>query len=347
MYLYFLGHIIRPVIHGEGVTLLNTQNAQSAGKSITAPVHYKKNKPNGWKTFQRAFPLTVLALPGLIAMILFRYLPMGGLILAFKRYQIPKGMFGSPWNGFENFKFLFMTKDFFIITRNTIGYNLIFIILDLVIPVALAIVLTELHNRRASKVYQTIFMAPYFLSWVVVSFIGYAIFAKDAGILNQILKVFGQPPVTWYSTGSYWPAILIIFHIWKVVGYTSVMYQASVIGIPDDYYEAAVVDGATKWEQIWHITLPCLKTMMITLSILAVGRMFYSDFGLFYQLPRNQGVLLDYTNVVDTYVYRALKETQNISMASAANFYQSILGFICIVSVNQIVRKIDADSAIF
>ena len=317
------------------------------GKSTAKPVVTAKRKANRRTRFKRAFPLTVLALPGLIAMILFRYLPMGGLVLAFKRYQIPKGMFGSPWNGVQNFKFLFATTDFLVITRNTIGYNLFFILLDLVLPVTLAIILTELHSTRRSKVYQTIFMAPYFLSWVVVSFIGYALFAKEAGILNQILTAMGKEPVVWYSTGEYWPYILTIFHVWKTLGYTSVMYQASVIGIPDDYYEAAIVDGATKWEQIWHITLPCLKTMMITLSILAVGRMFYSDFGLFYQLPRNEGVLLDYTNVVDTYVYRALKETQNISMASAANFYQSILGFIMIVSVNFIVRKIDRESAIF
>lgn len=280
-------------------------------------------------------------------MILFRYLPMGGLVLAFKKYRVPDGIFGSQWNGFENFKFLFMTRDFVTITRNTIGYNLLFIILDLVLPVTLAIILTELHSRRKSKVFQTIFMAPYFLSWVVISFIGYALFSKDSGILNQILTALGREPVVWYSSGPKWPYILIFFHVWKTLGYTSVMYQASVIGISEDFYEAALVDGATKWQQIWHITLPSLKTLMITLSILAVGRMFYSDFGLFYQLPRNEGVLLDYTNVVDTYVYRALKETGNISMASAANFYQSILGFIMIVSVNFIVRRIDRDSAIF
>lgn len=320
---------------------------KKAKKTQNTPALARRKHATSWTRFKRALPLTMLALPGLIAMILFRYLPMGGLILAFKRYQIPKGMFGSPWSGLDNFKFLFATKDFIIITRNTIGYNLLFIILDLILPVTLAIILTELHSQRKSKVFQTIFMAPYFLSWVVVSFIGYALFAKDAGILNQIRTAMGKAPVVWYSTGPYWPYILVIFHVWKTLGYTSVMYQASVVGISEDYYEAAIVDGATKWQQIWHITLPSLKTMMITLSILAVGRMFYSDFGLFYQLPRNEGVLLDYTNVVDTYVYRALKETQNISMASAANFYQSILGFIMIVSVNFIVRKIDRESAIF
>lgn len=321
------------------------KNKKQQNASTTIAVGVRK--VTAWQRFRRALPLTIMALPGLIAMFLFRYLPMGGLILAFENYKVNLGMFRSPFNGLDNFKFLFQTKDVWVITRNTIGYNLLFIILDLVIPVTLAIVLNELHGRKKAKAYQTIFMAPYFLSWVVVSFIGYALMSRDAGLLNQIITFFGGKPVTWYSSPQYWPYILIIFHVWKVVGYTAVMYQASVVGISEDYYEAALVDGATKWQQIWHITIPCLKTMMITLSILAVGRMFYSDFGLFYQLPRNTGVLFPVTNVVDTYVYRALKETNNISMASAANFYQSILGFIMIVSVNYIVRKIDKDSAIF
>lgn len=297
--------------------------------------------------FKKSLPLTMMALPAVIVMILFRYLPLSGIILAFKQFNVRKGIFGSKWIGMENFEFLFKSSDAFIITRNTILYNVVFIVLDLVIAVAIAIALNELLNKRRSKVYQTVFMAPYFLSWVVVSFIVFALLSVDNGLFNKIITMFGGQPISWYSERQYWPYLIIFFQVWKTVGYSTVMYLGSLTGIPNDYYEAAVIDGATKWQQIKYITLPCLKPMMIILTILAIGKIFFSDFGLFYQLPRNNGPLFPVTNVIDTYVYRALKETGNIGMAAAANLYQSVVGCILVVVSNMIVRKNNKESALF
>lgn len=302
-----------------------------------------KTKKNRWYYFKKSLPLTIMALPALILMILFKYLPLSGIILAFKKYNIRDGIFGSAWNGLKNFEYLFKTKDAWIITRNTLGYNLMFIALDLILAVTLAIILNELRQKRTAKVFQTIFMAPYFLSWVVVSFIAYSFFSVDNGFINRTLGL----EVTWYSQKSAWPFILTFFQIWKTLGYSTVMYLGSIVGISNDYYEAALMDGATKWQQIRYITLPALKGMMIVLTILAIGKIFYADFGLFYQLPRNSGPLFPVTNVIDTYVYRSLKENGNIGMAAAANLYQSFIGFGLVLSSNFIVRKIDKDSALF
>ncbi len=241
----------------------------------------KTRKKSRWFYFKKNLPLTMMALPGIILMILFKYLPLSGIVLAFKQYNIRDGIFGSAWNGLKNFEYLFRTKDAWIITRNTLGYNLLFIVLDLVLAVTMAIILNELHQKKAAKVYQTIFMAPYFLSWVVVSFVAYSLLSVDNGFIN---RAFGLN-VTWYSEPRVWPFILIIFQVWKTLGYSTVMYLGSIVGISNDYYEAALMDGATKWQQIRYITLPSLKSMMIVLTILAIGKIFYADFGLFYQLP--------------------------------------------------------------
>lgn len=303
----------------------------------------KTRKKSRWFYFKKNLPLTMMALPGIILMILFKYLPLSGIVLAFKQYNIRDGIFGSAWNGLKNFEYLFRTKDAWIITRNTLGYNLLFIVLDLVLAVTMAIILNELHQKKAAKVYQTIFMAPYFLSLVVVSFVAYSLLSVDNGFIN---RAFGLN-VTWYSEPRVWPFILIIFQVWKTLGYSTVMYLGSIVGISNDYYEAALMDGATKWQQIRYITLPSLKSMMIVLTILAIGKIFYADFGLFYQLPRNSGPLFPVTNVIDTYVYRALKENGNIGMSAAASLYQSLVGFVLVLVSNFIVRKIDKDSALF
>ena len=297
--------------------------------------------------FRKNGVLTLLAVPALILMVLFRYLPIGGIILAFKRFSIPKGIFGSPWIGFNNFKFLFLTKDAFIITRNTLCYNAVFIVLNLICAVTLAIAFNELLNKKAAKIYQTVFMAPYFLSWVAISFIAFAFLNKDGGLLNMLLRKTGAAEISWYSETAYWPLIIIIAQLWKNLGYATVMYLSSLVNIPQELYEAALVDGATKWQQICKITLPALRPMMIILTIIAIGRIFYSDFGLFYQLPRNSGPLFDVTNVIDTYVYRTLKDLNDIGMAAAANLYQSLLGFLMIMGSNAIIKKIDSDSALF
>ena len=297
--------------------------------------------------FRKNGVLTLLAVPALILMVLFRYLPIGGIILAFKRFSIPKGIFGSPWIGFNNFKFFYLTKDAFIITRNTLCYNAVFIVLNLICAVTLAIALNELLNKKAAKIYQTVFMAPYFLSWVAISFIAFAFLNKDGGLLNMLLRKTGAAEISWYSETAHWPLIIIIAQLWKNLGYATVMYLSSLVNIPQELYEAALVDGATKWQQICKITLPALRPMMIILTIIAIGRIFYSDFGLFYQLPRNSGPLFDVTNVIDTYVYRTLKDLNDIGVAAAANLYQSLLGFLMIMGSNAIIKKIDSDSALF
>ena len=209
----------------------------------------KTRQKSEWFYFKKNLPLTLMALPGIILMILFKYLPLSGIVLAFKKYNIRKGIFGSEWNGLENFKFLFKTSDAWIITRNTICYNLIFIVLDLVVAVTVAIVLNELLNKRRAKLFQTIFMAPYFLSWVVVSFIAFAFLSVDNGLLNHILRFFGKDEVQWYTQKQYWPFILVFCQLWKTVGYSTVMYLGSLVGISNDYYEAAIMDGATKRHQ--------------------------------------------------------------------------------------------------
>ncbi len=296
---------------------------------------------------KKSIPLTLMALPGILLMIVFKYLPLSGIILAFKRFNVRDGIFGSEFIGWNNFKFLFMSSDAWVITRNTLLYNLAFIALDVILAVAFAIILNELLHKKRAKLFQSIYIAPYFLSWVAVSFVAYAFLSTDNGLINRLLLTVGEEPVSWYADSKWWPIIIIIFEVWKTVGYSTVMYMGALTGIPNDYYEAALVDGATKWQQIRHITIPCLRTMMLVLVTLAIGRIFFSDFGLFYQLPRNSGPLFSVTNVIDTYIYRALKETGDIGMSAAANLYQSVVGFVMVVGVNFIIRKVDKESALF
>ena len=302
--------------------------------------------------FKSDIELALLAVPGLLWLLIFCYLPLVGNFIAFKDFKIFEGgflhsLFKSAWVGFKNFAYLFASSETKIILRNTIGYNFIFIVLNTVIPIITAIALNELWNRTASKLYQSIMFFPYFLSWVAISFIAFAFLNKDGGLLNMLLRKTGAVEISWYSETAYWPLIIIIAQLWKNLGYATVMYLSSLVNIPQELYEAALVDGATKWQQICKITLPALRPMMIILTIIAIGRIFYSDFGLFYQLPRNSGPLFDVTNVIDTYVYRTLKDLNDIGMAAAANLYQSLLGFLMIMGSNAIIKKIDSDSALF
>lgn len=292
--------------------------------------------------------LTLLALPTTIWYILFCFLPMFGIIIAFKNFRISGGflsnVINSPWAGFKNFEFLFKSNDAWIIIRNTLGYNIVFIVLGIVIPVALALMVGMLHNRRAGKVYQTMMFLPYFLSWVVVSAVGWAFLSFDKGIVNQMLVNMGGEPINWYMESKYWPYLLIFMHVWKSVGYGMVVYLATITGIDKTYYEAAVIDGASIWQQTRFITLPLMKLVIVMMFILAVGRIFYTDFGLFFQVPRDSNSLFNVTTTIDVLVYKQLK-TATVGMASAAAFVQSVLGCITILTANWIVRRIDPDSA--
>jgi len=296
--------------------------------------------------------LLLMALPATLWFLFFSYLPMAGVVIAFKEYRNSRDGFwasiiDSKWVGWDNFKFLFSTNDAYIITRNTLLYNIFFIIVGLVLAVAMAIILAEITNKKLAKVYQTGMFLPYFLSWVIVGYFVFSFLSFDKGMINQIGSWFGAEPTQWYTEKAYWPFIIILVFLWKSVGYNSVVYLAAIMGIDKSLYEAAMIDGASKWQQIRNITLPMLKPLMTILTLLAIGRIFYADFGLFYQVPRDSGALYSVTNVIDTYVYRGLKATGEIGMSTAAGLYQSVIGFTLVIVSNWIVRKWDKDNALF
>lgn len=293
-------------------------------------------------------PLLLIALPGIIYLLINNYAPMLGIFLAFKDYSLIKGPFGSDWCGLQNFEFLFKTKDAFIMTRNTILYNLAFIIIGTAVAIFVAILMCELGERKRVKFYQAAMLLPNLLSWVVIGFIAYAFLNADTGFINNSFLVWlGLDPVSWYSEPGAWPAILIIVNLWKNIGYQSIIFMASISGIDKSLYEAAAMDGAGKLRQIRAITLPLLKPTVIMLTLMSIGRIFYSDFGLFYQVPQNSGALFATTQTIDTYVYRGLMELNDVGMSAAAGLYQSIVGFILVLIANKIVRKVDADNALF
>lgn len=305
------------------------------------------------KELRRNGPMYLMLLPGLVLMFLMNYLPMGGILIAFKNFNYSGGTFiknflASPWSGMANFDFFLKTMDAWIITRNTILYNLAFIITGTIASLFFAIAFNELRNKRASKIYQSVILLPYFLSWIAVSYLLFGFLSVDKGIINRIiLEPLGMTGVEWYSEPIYWPFIIVLANLFRYAGYTSIIYLAAIIGIDNEYYEAASIDGASKWQQIRHITIPSLYTVITLLVLLAIGRMFFSDFGLFYQLPLESGALFPTTNVLETYVYRSLIRIGDIGMSSAASTYQAVIGFILVLGSNLIVRKIDKEKALF
>ena len=305
----------------------------------------KGKKKNALKEY---WPLYLMMLPALLYLLINNYIPMAGMVIAFKKLNFAKGIWASPWAGLKNFKFLFASRDAWVITRNTLLYNVAFILVNMVIGIAIAILITEVKNIKLKKLYQSAILLPFLMSMVILSYIVYALLSAENGLVNNsILPLFHMDPIQWYQKPKYWPAILIIANCWKGVGYGCLIYIASLIGIDPSFYEAARLDGASKWQEITKITLPSLVPTIITLLLLSIGRIFYSDFGLFYQVPMNSGVLFPTTNVIDTYVYRALIEQGNVSMSSAAGVYQSLVGFCVVMLSNWIVRKVDKDQALF
>ena len=305
----------------------------------------KGKKKNVLKEY---WPLYLMMLPALLYLLINNYIPMAGMVISFKKLNFAKGIWASPWAGLKNFKFLFASRDAWVITRNTLLYNVAFILVNMVIGITIAILITEVKNIKLKKLYQSAILLPFLMSMVILSYIVYALLSAENGLVNNsILPLFHMDPIQWYQKPKYWPAILIIANCWKGVGYGCLIYIASLIGIDPSFYEAARLDGASKWQEITKITLPSLVPTIITLLLLSIGRIFYSDFGLFYQVPMNSGVLVSTTNVIDTYVYRALIEQGNISMSSAAGVYQSLVGFCVVMLSNWIVRKVDKDQALF
>lgn len=297
---------------------------------------------------KKSLPLLLMALPGLAYLVINNYIPMAGIIIAFKKMDYAKGVFGSDWVGFDNFKFLFSTPDAWIMTRNTLLYNLAFIVIGTICALAVALCMNEIKERFFAKYFQGAFLLPNLISMVVVSYIVFAFLNTDTGLLNRtVLPALGVSEINFYSQPQAWPLILLIVYLWKNTGYASVIYLAGIASIDPTLYEAARIDGAGKWDQIRFITLPQLKSIIIILTLLSVGRIMFSDFGLFYQVPMNSGPLYSTTQTIDTYVYRGLMQLGNIGMSSAAGLYQSIVGFVLVLTANYLVKKISPENAMF
>ena len=289
----------------------------------------------------------LMMLPALLALALFRYAPMFGLVMAFQRLDYSKGIFGGDWIGFDNFKFLFQTSDAWIITRNTIVYNLVFIVLGLFLSITLALALNEIRQKHFAKVTQTIFIMPHFLSMVVVSLIVYGFLSAQQGVINNIITASGGNRINWYSNQGAWPFILVFVRMYCTVGFDSIIYMAVISSISQEYYEAACLDGASRLKQIFYVTLPQMRPIICINLIRALGHIMHGDFGLFYTVPRDSGTILDVTNVLDTYIYRAMLKINNPGMTTAAGMYQSVIGLLIVLLANFIIKKIDEDSAMF
>jgi putative aldouronate transport system permease protein len=301
-----------------------------------------------WKMLRKHRVLLLMTVPGILYFLINNYLPMFGVIIAFKDLNYAKGILGSDWVGFKNFEFLFQTDRAYLITRNTVLYNALFIFINVILGVGVAILLNELKKKLMSRFYQSIILLPYLLSAVIVSYLVFSFLSVEYGFVNKlILEPLGLDGITWYSEPKYWPYILTIVNVWKSVGYFSIIYLAAIVGIEAEYYEAATLDGASKWQQVRSITFPLIIPVVMIMTLLQVGKIFNADFGLFYQVPMNSGALMSATDVIDTYVYRALMQMGDVGMASAAGLYQSVLGFLLIFGVNYIVRKINSDHALF
>lgn len=289
----------------------------------------------------------LLALPGIIFYLVFHYAPMLGIVIAFKDYEIGKGIWGSGWNGLKNFEFFFTSGHALRVTRNTLVLNSLFIVSITLFQVALAVMLNEINRKFFKRLTQSVMFLPYFMSWIVVSIIAKSFFDSDTGILNSMLKSAGAEPVVWYGSAELWPSILVMLNVWKWTGYGVVIFLATIAGIDQQYYEAAIIDGAGKVQQIVHITFPFLVPTIMILTLLQIGRIFYGDFGMIYGLIGDNPMLFSTTDVIDTYVYRALRQMFDFGMAGAVGLYQSVMGFILVLISNQLARRYRSDGALF
>jgi len=305
--------------------------------------------PNKRRFFRREdLPLYIMALPTIIFLLMFCYAPMFGLVMAFQDFKVDKGFFGSQFVGLNNFKFLFSSTDAWVITRNTVCYNLVFIVVNTSLAIVMSLMLSELHSSKLAKTLQTVYMLPYFLAWTVVAIVLSGFLDRGYGLVNKIIQALGGKGKTdWYKERELWPWLFVFLNAWKGVGYSTVLYLAVISGISNDYYEAAVLDGASKLQQARYITLPHLRTVMCITLIMSLGGIFRGDFGLFYSVTKDNGRLYPVSDVIDTYIYRSLTTMSNAGMTAAAGFYQSVVGFITLITANWVVTKIDSDSAMF
>lgn len=317
-----------------------------ASKEQTAALKAVKQKKKRKKLWHW-LPFYLMGLPGLAYLFINNYMPLVGLQIAFKNFNYAKGMWDSPWNNFKNFEFLFKTKDAWIMIRNTLCYNIVWIILGIILGVGAAILINEVIGKAKKRFYQTAILLPYLMSMVIVAYLVYAYLSPTSGMFTKMLEnLTGRAP-DFYQEKAWWPFILVFVQQWKGIGFGMIMYLSSILGIDSSLYESAALDGASRWQQHRSITIPLLRPTIIMMFILQLGQVFRSDFGLFYQVPMNQGALFSVTQTIDTYVYRALLELNDIGMSSAASFIQSVVGFILIVVANKIVARVDRNSTLF
>ena len=289
----------------------------------------------------------ILVLPAMTYSFIFGYMTLPYIVIAFQKFNYKLGILGSPWVGLKNLEFFFKSPRFPMVTFNTLKLNFLFIIAGMVFSVTFAILLNEIRLKWFMKISQSTFLFPHFLSWVVISYIIYALFSTDYGVVNQILSAFGLTPVSWYSRPEPWTWILVMLRIWKETGMQVVIYLAVITGIDSGMYEAATIDGANRWQQTRSITIPMMMTTVCILTLLSFGKIFYGDFGMIYSIIRDNGVLYPTTDVIDTYVFRALRKTGDPSQAMAVGLYQAFMGFVLVFGSNWLAKKYFKEGALF
>ena len=285
--------------------------------------------------------------PAVIYTLVFAYYPMTGIVMAFKKYNYAGGIWGSPWNGFENFKFFFKSGQAVMVTRNTVLYNILFIVCGTIVQVAVAVFLTEIHNKWFRKISQSMMFLPYFISWVIVGVMAFNLFSSDYGFINRIIAALGGEKVPFYTSPKSWPFILLFFNIWKGVGYGSVMYLAAIMGVDTSIYEAAAIDGANVFQRIFKVTIPSIMPTVVILFLMSIGGIFRGNFDMFYNLVGNNGLLFEYTDVIDTLAMRALISSNNFGMSAAIGLFQSVLCFVTVLLANKLVSIYDKDYTLF
>ncbi len=290
------------------------------------------------------YSMTVIPL---LYIFIFCYLPFYGIIIAFKNYKFSQGIFGSEWCGFDNFKFLFLSQDFTNAVKNTLIMNLIFIATGTIAALLIAILMYNVKSRHATKVYQTVLLTPHYLSWVIGAYVVYALLQPQSGLVNTMLHNLGFTGVDWYNKPGVWPVVLTICNIWKHIGMDSIFYYAALMGIDEALLEAAEIDGANGRKKVYYVMIPEILSIVVMLTIMKFGGIFHADFGLFYQVPRNLPALYSTTDVLDTFVFRSMRELGDMGMSSAAGLLQSVVGFVLLLTVNKLSKKISEEGALF
>ncbi len=331
-----------------GDTDLPSRESRGARRTLppmARPGKVRRGRLRHYRT-RRSLALFSMALPGLLYIFIFKYLTMFGVVVAFKNYRTADGIFGSQWVGFKNFQFLFGTDLIWRAIRNTLLLQSVFIVVGLCVSLVIAILVYEIYTSIWTRFYQTTLFFPQFISWVLVGYFVFALLNED-GLVNNVLTLVGLSPLDWYRSPQYWPFILTFAALWKGAGIGSLLYLAGMLGIDPQLYEAARIDGASKWQEIRHITLPLLLPIIIINLLIAIGGVFNADFGLFFQVTRNSPTLYPTTDVMDTFIYRSLLQLGNVGMAAAAGLFQATVGFVLVLLSNWLVRRWDPERSLF